>query len=185
MLKTTTLLLPGRDAFQPGTENLDPITLTELPALTADRYARRALAAVGAPLDGGVIALALEYLPAVLRLGERAQALLEPFVQASRPARQWTNVLALQQAALALHAGFIVSRPQLDIPVTLQAESIKRGAGDLSVTFCSPPLATVLHSGRASYRELETVLGTEDVYNLVELINVETVRDWRASQTTT
>lgn len=176
MLKTISLHLSGRDAAE-------PLTLTELPALIADRHARTALAAIEAPTDGGVIALALEHLPAVLRHPD-TMSLLEPFVQASRPVREWTNVLAVQQAALALHAGFMVSRPRLEIPVTLVAESIKRSAGEVSVHFCSPALATVLHSGRATYRELETVLGTEDVFNLVELINVEAVREWRAQQTT-
>ena len=67
----------------------------------------------------------------------------------------------------------------------MMAEHIRRPGSDLAVNFCSPPLATVLHSGRASYRELETALSTEDVYNLVELLNVEAVRDWRAAQQTT
>lgn len=176
MLKTISLNLSGRD-------KTEPFTLTELPALIADRHARAALSAIGAPTEGGVVALALEHLPAVLRHND-TMGLLEPFVQASRPLREWSNVLAVQQAALALHAGFMVSRPRLEIPVTLQAESIKRSQGELSVHFCSPALATVLHSGRATYRELETVLGTEDVFNLVELINVEAVREWRAMQTT-
>lgn len=175
MLKTTTLHLSGRDAAE-------PFTLTELPSLVADRYARTALAAIGAPIDGGVVSLALEHLPAILHRGTDAVALLEPFVQASRPVREWTNVLAVQQAALALHAGFLVGRPRLEIPVGLQAEHIKNAAQDLSVHFCSAPLATVLHSGRATYRELETVLSTEDVFNLVELLNVEAVREWRAHQ---
>lgn len=177
MLKTISLQLSGRDKSE-------PFTLTELPALVADRHARAALSAIGAATEGGVVSLALEHLPAVLRRGDDTMGLLDPFVQASRPLREWSNVLAVQQAALALHAGFMISRPRLEIPVTLQAESIKRSQGELSVHFCSPALATVLHSGRATYRELETVLGTEDVFNLVELINVEAVREWRAVQTT-
>lgn len=175
MLKTRTLQLSGPDGHE-------PLTLTELPALVADRAARRALAAVGAPPDGGVVALALEHMPAVLKLAGPGLDLLAPFVQASRPVRHWSSLLIVQQAALALHVDFLVGRPTLSIPITYQAESIKRGAQDLAVNFCSPPLAAVLHSGRASYHELETSLSTEDVYNLVELLNVEAVREWRALQ---
>lgn len=178
MLKTRTLQLAGPD----GNE---PLTLTELPALVADRAARAALAAVGAPLDGGVISLAMEHMPAVLKLAGPGLDLLAPFVQASRPVRHWSNLLVVQQAALALHAGFLVGRPTVEIPVTMRAETIKSGIADLAVNFCSPPIAAVLHSGRASYRELETALSTEDVYNLVELLNVEAVREWRALQQTT
>lgn len=178
MLKTQTLNLSGPDGYE-------PLILTEAPALVADRAARAALAAVGAPLDGGVVSLALEHMPAVLKLAGPGLDLLAPFVQASRPVRHWSNLLIVQQAAMALHVGFLVGRPTLAIPVTYQAESIKRGSQDLAVNFCSPPIAAVLHSGRASYRELETVLSTEDVYNLVELLNVEAVREWRALQQTT
>jgi len=187
MLKSTTLHLPGRDAARPTDAPdfplvADPVILTELPALVADRHARTALMAIGAPTEGGVISLAMQHLPDVLRLGQDAVALLEPFVQASRPLREWTNILTVQQAALALHAGFIVGRPRLEIPVAMQADAIRQSQGDLSVHFCSPHIATVLHSGRATYRELETVLSTEDVFNLVELVNVEAVREWRAHQ---
>lgn len=178
MLKSITLNLAGPDGDE-------PLTLTELPALLADRAARAALAAVGAPLDGGVISLAMEQMPAVLKLAGPGLDLIAPFVQASRPVRHWSNLLTVQQAALALHAGFLVGRPKVEIPVTMMAEHIQRPGSDLAVNFCSPPLATVLHSGRASYRELETVLSTEDVYNLVELLNVEAVREWRALQQTT
>lgn len=176
MLKTTTLTLPGRDYTE-------PLTLTELPALVADRYARTALSAIGERPDGGVVALALQHLPAVMALGEQALSLLQPFVQASRPVRGWQNVLAVQQAALALHVSFLVGRPVLDLPVDFTAACIKQhGGDDLLVHFCSPHISTVLHSGRATYRELETVLSTEDTFNLVELLNVEAVRDWRAHQ---
>lgn len=176
MLKSNTLHLGGRDAD-------DPITLTELPALVADRHARAALAAIGAPLDGGVVALAMEHMPAVLKLAGPGLDLLGPFVQASRPVRNWSNLLIVQHAAMALHAGFLVGRPRLEIPVAVQANTITSKAAGLAVHFCSPPIAAVLHSGRASYRELETVLSTEDVFNLVELLNVEAVREWRAAQT--
>lgn len=190
MLKTATILLTGRDA---GTL----VVLTELPALVADRHARAALAAVGAPLDGGVVALALKHEQAILQHPELAMDLLQPFVQMqamqssptapsapSAPLRDWRNVLALQRAALALHVSFLVGRAHLEIPTGLQAESLKAGAHDVAVNFCSPHIATVLHSGRATYRELETVLSTEDVFNLVELANVEAIRDWRAQQQT-
>lgn len=173
MLKSTTLTLSHRDAAE-------PITLTELPALIADRYARTALAAVGAPLDGGIVSLAMQYMPQVMRHADPT-ALLQPFVQASRTPYSWQNVLALQQAALSLHVGFLVGRPRLEIPVRLQAESIRHGA-DVGVHFCSPHIATVLHSGRATYRELETVLSIEDVFNLVELLNVESIREWHIHQ---
>lgn len=176
MLKSQTLQLTGPDADE-------PLTITELPALVADRAARAALAAVGAPVEGGVVALAMEHMPDVLKLGRDGLELIAPFVQASRPVRHWSNLLKVQQAAMALHTGFLVGRQRLEIPVTMQAEHIKRSANDLQVQFCSPSIAAVLHSGRASYRELETVLSTEDVFNLVELLNVEAVREWRALQT--
>lgn len=176
MLKTTTLQLPGRDA--------DPITLTELPALVADRLARDVLRTIGAPLDGGVVSLAFEHADSLRTLREDAVDLLEPFVQASRPVRQWRNVLAVQQAALALHAGFLIGRPRVEAPITMLAQGIQHGDPDLTVHFCSPHIAAVLHSGRATYRELETVLSTEDVYNLVELLNVESIREWRMQQST-
>lgn len=180
MLKHTTVHLSGRD------QGL-PVILTELPALVADRHARTALTAIGAPLDGGIVALALQHEQAILAEPEQAMALLQPFVctQADREVKDWRNVMALQRAALALHVSFLVGRPHLDIPLGLQAESIKSGMGDLAVHFCSPHIATVLHSGRATYRELETVLSTEDVFNLVELANVDAIREWRAHQQTT
>lgn len=173
MLKSTTLYLSGRDA--------EPLTLTELPALVADRIARIALASIDAPLEGGIVALALQHQALLLKDSEQAVALLEPLVQSSRPVRSWQNVLAVQQAAMALHVGFLVGRPRVQIPVRMQGEVINRD-DELGVHFCSPQIAAVLHSGRASYRELETVLSTEDVYNLVELSNVEAVREWRAHQ---
>lgn len=176
MLKHSTIQLSGRDRGV-------AVTLTELPALVADRHARAALAAIGAPVDGGVVSLALQHVKTVLKSPDTA-LLLQPFVQADVTPRDWLNILALQQAALALHVGFLVGRPQLEIPVGLRVEASRNGAADLGVHFCSPHIATVLHSGRATYRELETVLSTEDVFNLVELTNVEAIRDWRAAQTT-
>ena len=173
MLKTTTLHLPG---------DPEPVVLTELPALVADRHARAVLAAAGMPTTGGIVALALEHLPRILADAAHAVELLEPFVRASRPVRRWSQVLTVQQAALALHVGFLVGRPQLQVPVRMQAENIKRAGADVSVSFCSAPIATVLHSGRASYTELETVLSTEDVFNIVELLNVEAIQEWHAYQ---
>lgn len=175
MLKTLPVVLPGRGVVQ----------LTELPALVADRHARRALAAADLPLDGGVIALALQHLPAVLALGAPAMELLEPFVQTDTPARSWRDVMALQQSALALHAGFLIGRPRIEIPIGMQAEAALAGGSDDAVHFCSPGLAAVLDSGRATYRELETVLSTEDAYNLAELVNVQMIREWRTHQNRT
>lgn len=175
MLKTSPVVLPAGRVVQ----------LTELPALVADRHARHALAAAGLPLDGGVVALALQHLPAILALGAAAMELLEPFVQIDTPARSWRDVMVLQQSALALHAGFLIGRPRIEIPVGMQAEAALLGASDDTVHFCSPGLAAVLDSGRATYRELETVLSTEDAYNLAELVNVQLIREWRAHQNRT
>ena len=175
MLKTSEIQLTGRDSER-------PLVLSELPALVADRFARRALTAIGAPLHGGVVSLALEHMPAVLAHKDGA-SLLEPFVQTSRPILSWRNVLPVQQAALALHAGFMVGRPQLEIPVAMKADAIlQAGQHDLTVNWCSPHIAAVLQSGHATYRELETVLSTEDVFNIVELENVQAIREWRAHQ---
>lgn len=161
-----------------------PITITELPALIADRYARAALAELDVPLDGGIVALTFEHGARLKAAGERGLELLAPFVQADAQPSHWREVIAVQQAALLLHAGFMVGRKQIDVPVAMTAEGIKQGAGEDGVHFCSPGIAAVLHSGRATYRELETVLSTEDVYNLTELLNVESIREWRAHQST-
>jgi len=176
MLKTITLTLPGRDA-------LSPITLTELPALVADRYARVALIAADAPADSGVIGLAFAHLGAVRALGEASLPLLAPFVQTDRQPADWRNVMPLQQAALLLHAGFITTRQPIEYPVSMVAAGAQAGLGDEAVNFCSPAIAAVLHSGRASYRDLETVLSTEDAFNIGELLNVEAIREWRAHTT--
>ena len=185
MIKSQRVELAGRDAGR-------VIELTELPALVADRHARAALRAVDASPDGGVVGLALQHLDAVKRLGERGQALLQPFVSGTlaagvpldvaRDLRDWRNVQRLQQAALLLHVGFLVGRETLEIPVAMQAAGITSGLGETRATFCSPPLATVLNSRLATYVELETSLSTEDVFNLLEIVNVEAIRDWRASQ---
>lgn len=176
MLKSSRLALRDRAGR--------PITITELPALVADRHARDALRALGESPDGGVVALTFLHMPRLLKMGAEAIDLLAPFVQADHEPAGWGGVLAVQQAALALHTSFLIGRPKIEFPVVMQAEAIRRGAGEDGVHFCSPPLAAVLHSGRASYRELETVLSTEDAYNILELLNVEAIRDWRAHQLT-
>lgn len=174
MLKSQNFELGGKDA---GTR----VVLTELPAMVADRYARAALKAVDEDPAGGVVALALHHFKAVRALGEPSLALLQPFVQGAdlSALHDWQSVDRLQQAALFLHAGFLIGREALDIPVTLSAQVLTSPVADIHVTFCSPHIAAVLHSGKASYVELETVLSTEDVYNLVELINVDAIREWK------
>ena len=176
MLKSRTVELFGRDAGV-------ALTLTELPALVADRHARAALQAVGADTRGGVVALAYQHMPAVLKLGEPALDLLAPFVgDQSAGLKDWRNISRLQQAAVLLHADFLFGRELLEVPVALQTERIVKALPEMSVTFCSPHLAAVLSSRLATYRELETVLSTEDAFNLVELLNVDGIREWRARQ---
>lgn len=186
MLKTRIVELAGKDAGK-------LLQLTELPALAADRAARGALTAIAAELDAGIVGLAMQQLSAVRALGSAGIALLMPFVVAQvanergeplRPCnlrqdlRDWRNIERLQNAALLLHVDFLVGRPPLEIPVKLQAEMILSGATDIAVTFCSPQIAAVLNSDKASYRDLETVLSTEDVYNIVELLNVTALREY-------
>lgn len=174
MLKTQTLTLAGRDAGRSQ-------TITELPALVVDRLARAALKSIDADPDGGIVALALKYLPDIRKLGPPGLEILQQFVQTDGPPpRDWRNVEKLQQAALLLHVGFIVEREALQVPVAMQAENILEGLPDVRVTFCSPHIAAVLESGKATYRELETVLGTEDVFNIVEILNVRAIHDWHA-----
>lgn len=177
MLKSQTFTLGGKDA---GTK----VTLIELPALVADRHARAALRAIGEDLEGGVVALALKHVKAVRALGESSLALLQPFVQGVdlSTLHDWQSVERLQQAALYLHIQFLMGRESVDIPVTLQAQALLSPAADIRASFCSPHIAAVLHSHLATYVELETVLSTEDVFNLVELVNVEAIREWRINQ---
>ncbi len=184
MLKTTTFAPGGRDAGA-------ILQLTELPALVADRAARAALREIDADLHGGVVALALRHLKDVRALGERGLYLLTPFVNATRDGepvsiqravRDWRNVDRLIQMALQLHVGFLVGREQIEVPVAMQGAHIMSGKGETRVTFCSPHIAAVLDSRMADYVALETVLSTEDVYNLVEVLNVRAVRDWHAAQ---
>lgn len=179
MLKTISIALADRDAGR-------TVTLIEHPALVADRLARDVLRRVGIDdLEGGIVALALKHLPAIRALGQPGLELLEQFVKFAEPAeriRDWHNVERLQQAALALHVGFMVDRPPLEIPVTMRAEQIMDGGAEIYATFCSPHIAAVIDSGKATYRELETVLSTEDSFNIVEILNVRAVRDWHAAQ---
>lgn len=184
MLKSAPFILQGRD------DGL-VITLTELPALTADRYARAALAAIDADLDGGVAALAFKHYADVRALGPASNDLLMPFVRGTVDGRPfdidhdlkgWRNVDRLQQAALMLHVAFLTEREPLEIPVAMQGAALMAGSGALRVTFCSPGIAAVINSRHADYVQLETVLSTEDVYNLTECINVEAAREWAAQQ---
>jgi len=188
MLKTYTFKLTGRDAGK-------ALRLTELPALRADRAARAALRAIGEPEDGGVIALALKHLQQVRARGDAGLRLLNAFVDAHTAdgapvdlaesrgfIRDWHNIEKIQQQALYLHAGFILERTPLDIPVAMTAEQLLHGAPDVRVTFCSPMLAAVLESKLATYHELETVLSTEDAFNLQEINNVRAIRNWHESQ---
>jgi len=188
MLKTYTFKLTGRDAGK-------SLQLTELPALRADRAARAALRAIGEPEDGGVIALALKHLQRVRAQGDAGLRLLNAFVDAHASdgapvdlaaargfIRDWHNIEKIQQQALYLHAGFILDRTHLDIPVAMTAEQLLHGDPDARVTFCSPMLAAVLESKLATYHELETVLSTEDAFNLQEINNVRAIRNWHESQ---
>jgi hypothetical protein len=179
VLKTETIALVGKDAGQ-------FVTLRERPALVADRLARAALAAVDADPTGGVVDLVFRHMDDVNALGPAALDLLQPFVDARaldgdpldvRRLRDWRSVTKLQRAALLLHVGFLVGRPRLEIPVRVQAEMILTARSELAVNFCSPQIAVVLQEPLATYRELETDLSTEDVFNLVELINVRALRE--------
>lgn len=180
MLKSNYLELAGKDAGR-------AVLLKELPALTADRLARAALKSLGVDPDGGVVSLALKHLQDIRRLGPAGLEILQQFVRTDPPGfepRDWHNIEKIQQAALLLHVGFIVERESLDIPVAMQAERILDDLPDVRVKFCSPHIAAVLESGKATYCELETVLSTEDVYNIIEVLNVRAVHDWHAHQQT-
>jgi hypothetical protein len=184
MLKSRDFDLTGKDA---GTR----VTLTELPALCADRLARTLLRAADAPPDGGVVSLAYQHLRAVRKLGDSASGELMHFVRGTvdglpldprRHLRDWRNIERLQNMALLLHVDFMVGREQMEIPVRMQAASILAGGDATRVTYCSPAISAVINSRYATYVELETVLGTEDAYNLAESINADSLREWLASQ---
>jgi len=171
MLKSLTVTLIGADR---GTA----ITLTELSAMDADRHARTALAAIGEAPDGGIVDLALVHLERVRALGPRGLALLQPFLgEAQHQAlNDWRSVRQLQNAALLLHVGFLTTRAPIEVPVRIQALMIERAGDVQTASFCCAQIATVLLSGKATYREVETVLSTEDVYNIVELLNLDALR---------
>lgn len=185
MLKTTRVDLLGRDTGR-------TVELTELPALAADRCARAALLAIEQPPEGGVVALALKHTDAIRALGERGLLLLLPFVDGTLASgmrldvvhhlKDWRSISRLQQTALLLHVGFLLGRETVEIPIAMHIAAIKAGIADSRAAFCAPHIAAVLHSKQATYRELETVLSTEDVFNLVELVNVEAIHAWRVSQ---
>jgi len=139
--------------------------------------------------------LAFKHLGAVRALGEPGLRLLSAFVDARLPGgaaldladargviKDWRNIEKIQQQALYLHTGFILERESVDIPVAMVGDQILHSGAEARVTFCSPLLAAVLESDRATYRELETVLSTEDVYNLQEINNVRAIRRWHESQ---
>ena len=190
MLKHRTITLSGKD------DGLK-VRLTELPALIADRAARAILAQLDEDVDGGVSALAFKHSRDALKLG--ADTLL-PFVQGvveavggevllqqrelriRRDIKDWRNVERLQHAALLLHVDFLIGREALEIPITFQAQNILAGSGTVRATFCSPQIAAVLGDRMATYREMETVLSTEDVFNLCEILNVNAIREWHAQQ---
>ena len=188
MLKTYTLNLAGRDKGV-------ALLLTELPALVADRRARAALRVLGEPEDGGIITLAFKHLAALRARGEPGLRLLSAFVDARLPdgttldlvdargaIKDWRNIEKIQQQALYLHTGFILERETVEVPVAMVGDQILHGGPETRVTFCSPLLAAVLESGRATYHELETVYSTEDCFNLQEINNVRAIRNWHESQ---
>jgi hypothetical protein len=153
-----------------------PWPLTELPALQADTLARRILARHGLDPDGGVVELVLAHVGHVPDLRS------DPELCAFAPGFDWdslpgfVDVWRVQDAALLLHAGFAAFRTPLQVPVALQARSIM--AGDrVAPSFCSPTIAAIMSRGLASYADLDSVLSTEDVYNLAELLTAEAIND--------
>lgn len=186
MLKSKIVKLGGKDT---GLK----LRLHELPALVVDRLARSVLDTLGVDKSTGVVALALKHVQDVKKLGPAGLELLMPFVEGTveqdgrthafdmqRDLQDWRNVERVQQLALHLHVGFLFEREMIDAPVSFRAEQILHDSSDISVTWCSPFLAAVIQSKLATYRELETVLGTEDAYNLVEILNVEAIQNWQA-----
>lgn len=184
MLKSRIFELAGRDAGR-------LIRLTERPALVADQAARAAIARWGGEQAGGVVSLALRYQKELQALGADVLTVLAPFVDAEDAGGapldmdtigDWKNISRIQQAALLLHVDFLIGRALPDMPVAMRAEAILAGEHENGVTFCSPFIAGVLQSGKASYVELETILSTEDAFNLAEILNVDAIRQWRHSQ---
>lgn len=186
MRKTRTIPLGGADTGR-------AVTLRELAALPADRLARAALVRVDADPAGGVVALALRHLSDVLALGAEGADLLLPFVDILPPAQPgdvrslddlqgWRNVQVVQQHALLLHVDFMLGRQMLDIPVGLRGKALEDADPDVAAKFCSPFIAGVLQSDLKLYRDMETFLSTEDVFNMAELLNIEAIRDWQQFQ---
>lgn len=188
MLKHDTITLKGRDA---GLK----VRLTELPALLADRAARAALKVVNAEQAGGIVSLALEHLQAARAAQVTGAVDLNAFVQGEwrddtghwraldmSKLSDWRSIEQIQNAALLLHISFLLDRETLEVPVAFQAAQILSKCADIRATWCSPQIAGVLSARLASYRELETVLSTEDVYNLCEILNVDALRDFQAHQ---
>jgi hypothetical protein len=187
-------MLKHRDITLGGKDEGRVIRLTELPAMTADRLARKLLKRLGEDEDGGLSALAFRHLKRALALddGQGCVPFVEGFARdehglgrslnIARDLRDWRNVERLQQAAVSLHIDFLIGRDALEVPVRFQADGILSGANEYRTTFCSPQIAAVLESRLATYRELESVLSLEDVFNLVEILNVTAVRDWHAQQ---
>jgi len=187
MLKHRDVELSGKDAGR-------RVRLCELPAMIADRHARALLHRLDEDPDGGIAALAFRHIKRASPLDE-GRALL-PFIEGlvrddehrshsldlARDIKDWRNIERLQHAALLLHVDFLIGRETFEVPVRMQAEGILAGAGEYRASFCSPQIAAIIDSGKASYRELETVLSTEDVFNIVEILNVSAVRDWHATR---
>jgi hypothetical protein len=189
-------MLKQRDFELTGRDKGLVVRLTECPALVADRLARRLLRDADADPDGGVIALAYRHLRDVRKIGENASIALMGFINGQaigdsgelspldpRKLRDWRNIERLQNIALLLHVDFMVGREAVEIPVRMQAASLLAGSDAARVTYCSPALSAVINSRYASYVELETVLGTEDVFNLAESINIDSLREWMQAQT--
>lgn len=164
--------------------------MKERPALIADRHARHALRVLGKNPDEGVIGLAFRHCEALMLLGDAANALLMPFLDLDDGTfkeldldeciKDWRNVAVLQQQALHLHAGFMLDREPLELPVTFQAQQIQHADESLTVGWCSPFIASVIRSRHASYNDMETTYGTEDAFNLYEMINIDLLADWKA-----
>lgn len=185
MLKQRMINLAGRDAGV-------TLTLQELPAMAADRLARSILKRIGVETTGSIATLALKHAKEAIRLdgspvlGFVRGSLHSPLgareIDLTRDIRDWRNVERIQHAALALHIDFIIGRESVEIPVSLTAHHIFHAGADTAVTFCSQQIAAVLESKLASYVELETVLSTEDVFNMAEILNVAAIREWHAHQ---
>lgn len=184
MLKETTITLTGKD-----TNKL--IRLREGAALVTDRLARQVLTRLGEPLTGGIFAVALQHIEKIKALGAECNDLLNAFVQAElmldsgprrldmqRDLNDWRSVSTLQQTALYLHVGFLLTRQSVDLPVAFRAASADKSENHIK--WCSPFISSVLDANLATYHEMETSLSTEDVINLLDIVNIRALRDWSA-----